>query len=106
MGWVRVPLPPVLFSFNAAKSGRCLQRKIKVPRSLAVCLSVGFLFLALSAFSFFLPPSSASLPSSLPSSTRTRRIRYALLRTNRIEERFLSEEAELCAFMFKLDTMI
>jgi len=62
-------LPPVLFSFNAAKSGRCLQRKIKVPRFLAVCLSAGFLFLALLAFSFFLLPSSASFPSSLSSST-------------------------------------
>lgn len=35
------------------KSGRCLQRKIKVPRSLAVCLSASFLFLALPAVFFF-----------------------------------------------------
>lgn len=81
------PLPLVLFSFNAAKSGRCLQRKIKVPRSLAVCLSVGFLFLALPAFSFFLPPSSsASLLSFISSSTCIRWIRCEVV-TNRFNRR-------------------
>jgi len=78
-------LPPVLFSFNAAKSGRCLQRKIKVPRFLAVCLSAGFLFLALLAFSFFLLPSSASFPSSLSSSTCIRIHYESVLWTNRIK---------------------
>jgi len=97
------PLPPVLFSFNAAKSGRCLQRKIKVPRSLAVCLSVGFLFLALPAFSFFLPSSSASLLSFISSSTCIRWIRYEVV-TNQLNRRTFYKRQN-CAFVFKLNSM-
>lgn len=70
---------PVLFSFNAAKSGRCLQRKIKAPRSLAVCLSVGFLFLAVS---FFLSSSScaSSFFFSFPRRHSLTQREYALIR--------------------------